>query len=229
MKKFLISIFTLIFIISMVTIVNAASGTLSATSSNNQVTKGNTFTVTISANADAPIDGFYTKISYDTSVLSLENQSVNTNYSNNSGEGEIFLNSNVSGSSPTTGTLDTLTFKVLDSASVGDTTISFSGSELHLYNNGTDESVSTSLNDVSVKVISDETTVDGGSTTKTKTPSSKTKSSGKSTSSKSSSGNSSSKKTLPQTGVEVVSIIGIAVLSTVAIISYVSYRKYKNV
>ena len=227
MKKFLISIFTLILIISMVTFVNAASGTLSATPSGNQVTKGNTFTVTISANADSPIDGFYTKISFDTAVLSLENQSVATNYSNNSGEGEIFLNSNVSGSSPTSGTLDTLTFKVLDTASEGNTTITFSNSELHLYNNGTDESVSASLDDVSIKVVADETTVDGGSTTK-KPSSTTTKSSGKSNSSKSSS-SSSSKKTLPQTGVEAVSVIGIAVLSAVAIISYVSYKKYKNV
>ena len=238
MKKVLISIFTLIFIISMITVVNAASGSISVTASSNQVTRGNTFTVTVSGTADENITGMQASISYDTNKLSLENKSAGTNFSDLSGTNEIAIAS--SGNSDVkSGTLYTLTFKVLDTADLGETTISVTGATLALVNGSqAQENVMASDQSAKVTIISDTTTVSGeeetnAETTKTTTPSSKkSNSSSKSTSSKSSSkssSNSSSKKTLPQTGVEVVSVIGIAVLSFVAIISYVSYRKYKNI
>ena len=238
MKKVLISIFTLIFIISMITVVNAASGSISVTASSNQVTRGNTFTVTVSGTADENITGMQASISYDTNKLSLENKSAGTNFSDLSGTNEIAIAS--SGNSDVkSGTLYTLTFKVLDTADLGETTISVTGATLALVNGSqAQENVIASDQSAKVTIISDTTTVSGeeetnAETTKTTTPSSKkSNSSSKSTSSKSSSkssSNSSSKKTLPQTGVEVVSVIGIAVLSFVAIISYVSYRKYKNI
>ncbi len=238
MKKVLVSIFTLIFIISMITVVNAASGSISVTASSNQVTRGNTFTVTVSGTADENITGMQASISYDTNKLSLENKSAGTNFSDLSGTNEIAIAS--SGNSDVkSGTLYTLTFKVLDTADLGETTISVTGATLALVNGSqAQENVMASDQSAKVTIISDTTTVSGeeetnAETTKTTTPSSKkSNSSSKSTSSKSSSkssSNSSSKKTLPQTGVEVVSVIGIAVLSFVAIISYVSYRKYKNI
>ena len=238
MKKGLVSIFTLIFIISMITVVNAASGSISVTASSNQVTRGNTFTVTVSGTADENITGMQASISYDTNKLSLENKSAGTNFSDLSGTNEIAIAS--SGNSDVkSGTLYTLTFKVLDTADLGETTISVTGATLALVNGSqAQENVMASDQSAKVTIISDTTTVSGeeetnAETTKTTTPSSKkSNSSSKSTSSKSSSkssSNSSSKKTLPQTGVEVVSVIGIAVLSFVAIISYVSYRKYKNI
>ena len=238
MKKVLVSIFTLIFIISIITVVNAASGSISVTASSNQVTRGNTFTVTVSGTADENITGMQASISYDTNKLSLENKSAGTNFSDLSGTNEIAIAS--SGNSDVkSGTLYTLTFKVLDTADLGETTISVTGATLALVNGSqAQENVIASDQSAKVTIISDTTTVSGeeetnAETTKTTTPSSKkSNSSSKSTSSKSSSkssSNSSSKKTLPQTGVEVVSVIGIAVLSFVAIISYVSYRKYKNI
>ena len=238
MRKVLVSIFTLIFIISMITVVNAASGSISVTASSNQVTRGNTFTVTVSGTADENITGMQASISYDTNKLSLENKSAGTNFSDLSGTNEIAIAS--SGNSDVkSGTLYTLTFKVLDTADLGETTISVTGATLALVNGSqAQENVMASDQSAKVTIISDTTTVSGeeetnAETTKTTTPSSKkSNSSSKSTSSKSSSkssSNSSSKKTLPQTGVEVVSVIGIAVLSFVAIISYVSYRKFKNI
>ena len=238
MKKVLVSIFTLIFIISMITVVNAASGSISVTASSNQVTRGNTFTVTVSGTADENITGMQASISYDTNKLSLENKSAGTNFSDLSGTNEIAIAS--SGNSDVkSGTLYTLTFKVLDTADLGETTISVTGATLALVNGSqAQENVMASDQSAKVTIISDTTTVSGeeetnAETTKITTPSSKkSNSSSKSTSSKSSSkssSNSSSKKTLPQTGVEVVSVIGIAVLSFVAIISYVSYRKFKNI
>ena len=63
MKKVLISIFTLIFIISIITVVNAASGSISATPSSNQVTRGNTFTIAVSGTADENITGLQAGLS----------------------------------------------------------------------------------------------------------------------------------------------------------------------
>ena len=62
MKKILISLLSIIFVISMISTVYAATGTISSGASTDTVIKGKTFTVTLAANADNPIDGMYTKI-----------------------------------------------------------------------------------------------------------------------------------------------------------------------
>ena len=51
-KLVLISLLALIFVASMLTTVNAASGSISVASSASQVVKGKTFTVTIAGTAD---------------------------------------------------------------------------------------------------------------------------------------------------------------------------------
>ena len=241
MKKVLISIFTLIFIISMITVVNAASGSISATASSNQVTRGNTFIVTVSGTADENITGMQASLSYDTSKLSLESKSAGTGFSDLSGTNEIAIAS--TGSSVTkSGTLYTLTFKVLDTAELGETTISISSPTLALLNSSeTQENVTVSNSSATVTIIEDTTTVSGdteksttdSTTGKTKKSSSSSKSksssSSKSTSSKSTSTNNASTKKLPQTGVEVISIVGIAGLTIVAVVSYLAYKRYKNI
>lgn len=235
MKKVLISIFTLIFIISMVSVVNAASGSISAVTSSNQVVKGNTFTVTLSGEADNPIDGMYTKLSYDSSILELTTKTPGINYSDNSGTGEIYIINNSSESSQTSGTLYTLTFKVLDGAAEGETIIGFDSSELHLNDNGTINKVSSEINNVTVTIKSDDTTVGGNNTVDTNNSSNGSNSNKNSNTSSNhstsnTSSNSSNKTTkLPQTGAEVTSIIAIAILSIFAVISYISYKKYKNI
>ena len=150
MKKVLVSIFTLIFIISMITVVNAASGSISVTASSNQVTRGNTFTVTVSGTADENITGMQASISYDTNKLSLENKSAGTNFSDLSGTNEIAIAS--SGNSDVkSGTLYTLTFKVLDTADLGETTISVTGATLALVN-GSQAQENVMASDQSAKV-----------------------------------------------------------------------------
>lgn len=240
MKKVLVSILVSIIIMSLITVVNAASGSISASASSNQVTRGNTFTIIVSGTADNNISGLQAKLSYDKTKLERV-----ISGSDLSGENEIAA---VVNNQMKSGELYTLTFKVLDSAELGDTTINITDATLALEKgNGEQDNVLSLSSSATVKIVEDTTTAAGvtdqskedeldvvedtgsvGDSSKKTTPSSeKSTSSSKSTSSKSSS-NSSSKKTLPQTGVEIVSVIGIAVLSVVAIISYKSYRKYKN-
>ena len=247
MKKYLISIMTFVFILSIVLNIYAASGSISVSSSSDTVVKGSTFTVILSGAADAPIDGMYTKIDYDKNVLKLESAVPADNYGNNSSDGEILISSNAD-TSQTSGTLYTITFKVLDTANVDSTKITFSESELHLFEEDTTKKFGTSIDDVVIKIKADDTTVGAGGEgeqqptdskdpvdtkepedDKKSTTPSKDKTS--SNSDKSTSGSKSNKKTtkLPQTGVESASVIAIVALSIVSIVSYVSYRKYKNI
>ena len=52
MKKVLVSILTLIFIVSIITTVYAASGSISLSASSDTVVKGKTFTITVAGTAD---------------------------------------------------------------------------------------------------------------------------------------------------------------------------------
>lgn len=224
MKRILISMLTLFFIISMITTVNATSGSINVSSSSNQVIKGKTFTVTLTGTADLPIDGMYTKFNYDKNALEITSTTAGENYGNNSSEGEILVTNNSSTTSPTSATLYTITFKVLDNANVDSTTISFSESALHLNEEGTVKDSPASIDSVTVNIKSDNTTIDNKDNTTNN--SSTTNNASNTNTSKS---NSSTTKKLPQTGVEVVSIIAIAVLSVFAVISYTSYKKYRNI
>ena len=244
MKKFLSSIMVFIFILSMVVGVYAATGNITASSSANTVVKGNTFTVTVSGTADSPIDGMYTKFTYDKNVLKIESAAPAENYGNNSSEGEILVTSNAD-TSPTSTTLYTITFKVLDTANVDSTKISFSESELHLKVDDTTKSFPTSIADVVINIKADDTTAgsQGGSTETPKDDNTATEDKENTTGNSSSNNNYSSNKStnkssntkkntttkLPQTGVESFSVIAIVALGTIAIASYVSYRKYKNI
>lgn len=232
MKKVLISILAMIFIISMAITVNAATGSISSGASSDSVLKGKTFTVTLAGVSDTPIDGMYTKLTYDKSVLELVSKTPASGYGDNSGDGEILITNNSSSTSPTSGTLYTLTFKVLDSAAVGETKISFSGSELHLNDNGTISQLATNIDAVTINVKADDTTADNNNDNKNtadnNNSSNNNNSGNKSNTSSNTSKNSSTKK-LPQTGISDAGLLAIVVLGAVSIVSYVSYRKYKNI
>lgn len=235
MRKFLISLISIIFIISIMTAVYAATGTISVGSSADTVIKGKTFTVTLAATADSPIDGMKTKFSYDKNILSLETSTAGDNYGNNSSEGEILVTSNAD-TSPTSTTLYTMTFKVLDTANVESTTISFSESELHLKTEETIEKFSTTVDKVTINIKADDTTAGGE-----KDPSNGDNGNGGTDNGNTGSGNTGSGKEnenknvnkkpskLPQTGVESTVLIAIVALGAVSIVSYVSYKKYNNI
>ena len=141
----------------------------------------------------------------------------------------------------------TITFKVLDTANVDSTKISFSESELHLKVDDTTKSFPTSIADVVINIKADDTTAgsQGGSTETPKDDNTATEDKENTTGNSSSNNNSSSNKStntnkssntkkntttkLPQTGVESFSVIAIITLGAIAVASYVSYRKYKNI
>lgn len=237
MKKVLISIFIFIFIMSMITVVNAATGSISLSASANQVVKGNTFTVTLTGTADENITGFQSALSFDTTKISLEDKVVGTGFSDLSGSNsEIAIASATNDTLATTGTLYTLTFKVLDTAEEGETTINVTGAQLALLNDGQEqEDVTVEDQKVTITIKSDDTTVGGNNTVDTNNSSNgsnsnkntNTSSNHSTSNTSSNSGNKTTK--LPQTGAEVTSIIAIAILSVFAVISYISYKKYKNI
>lgn len=244
MKKVLISIFTLIFIISMITVVNAATGSISVTPSANQVVKGGTFTVTVAGTAEENITALQSALSFDTTKLSLENKSAGAGFTDASGSNsEIAILSTDNSSLSKSGTLYTLTFKVLDTAVEGETKISITNATLALVNNSqTQENVNVSDVSATVTIKADTTTVDqdnnkentqdtnkDNSTSEKENTPSNNKNTTSTNSTKSTTSSSSKKTKLPQTGAEVGSVIAIAILSVIAVISYVSYKKYKNI
>lgn len=241
-KLVLISLLALIFVASMLTTVNAASGSISVASSASQVVKGKTFTVTIAGTADQNITALQAALSFDSSKLSLESKTAGTGFTDSSGsDSEIAILSTDSNSLSKSGTLYTLTFKVLDTAEVGETTVKISDAKLALVNDGTQENVSVADASATVTIKADDTTIDNKDNNNTNSTSddnssnssNKSNSSSSNSSSSNSSSNTSSaeEKTtkLPQTGVETVSIVAIAGLTVFAVISYVSYKKYKNI
>lgn len=237
-KLVLISLLALIFVASMLTTVNAASGSISVASSASQVVKGKTFTVTITGTADQNITALQAALSFDTSKLSLESKTAGTGFTDSSGsDSEIAILSTDNNSLSKSGTLYTLTFKVLDTAEVGETTVKISNAKLAIVNEGTQENVTVADGTATVTIKSDDTTIDNKdnntnssdnntSTNGTSNSSNKNSNSG---SSSSSSSNSSKKTKLPQTGVETISVVAIAGLTVFAVISYVAYKKYKNI
>lgn len=249
MRKVLISVLTVIFIVSMITTVNAATGSISVGASSDSVVKGKTFTVTVAGTAEANIKAMEAKLSYDTNKLAIENKSAGQGFSDLSGSNEIAITASSSENLSKAGTLYTITFKVLDNATEGETTISVSNAVLGLLDA---ENTNELSDEVTITIKADDTTVgnqgtqgDGNSTQtdekkNTVTPSNTTASgNNKSNTSSNSSSKNTTKNTtkntvknttkLPQTGIETASLISIVALGAISIVSYVSYRKYKNI
>ena len=159
-KLVLISLLALIFVASMLTTVNAASGSISVASSASQVVKGKTFTVTIAGTADQNITALQAALSFDTSKLSLESKTAGTGFTDSSGsDSEIAILSTDNNSLSKSGTLYTLTFKVLDTAEVGETTVKISNAKLAIVNEGTQENVTVADGTATVTIKSDDTTI----------------------------------------------------------------------
>ena len=173
MKKKLISIFTLIFIVSMITTVYAATGSISAGASIDTVIKGKNFTVTIAGTADNNITAMQAKLTYDTNKLAIESKSAGTGFSDLSGNNEIAIASTSNESLSKSGTLYTITFKVLDTAEEGETTIKVTGATLALVNeNSEQENLNVTDEDVTITIKADDTTVgnQGGTNSGEQTP-----------------------------------------------------------
>lgn len=250
MKKVLISLFTIAFLISMVNSIYAAtSGSISINTSSSTIKAGEEITLTVSATDSDKLNSIeYTFITVTDangiSTPSLEVSKVeaaNSNWTNLiEGTSIIYM---YTGSAVESSEVFKITLKAKEDISEGNYIVNIQG--LKVYNvthaEGTDEEKTTNIGakTVEIKAIKDTTTVDGDDSSKdiekstddgkTETPSTKETGTGSKSTSGSKSSDSSSSKKLPQTGVEIISIAGIAVLSIISIISYVSYRKYKNI
>lgn len=248
MKRVLISILMLFMVVTMTTTVDAATANINVGASAESVIKGKTFTVTIAGTADNNITGMQANFKYDSTKISMESKSAGAGFSDVSGSAEIAIAATSSESLSKSGTLYTITFKVLDTAEVGETTISVSDATLALVNaNSEQENVSAGNGSATIKIKEDDTTAgnQGGTTETPKEENTATEDKGNIVGNSSSNNNSSSNKStntnkssntkkntttkLPQTGVESFSVIAIVALGAIAIASYVSYRKYKNI
>lgn len=244
MKKILISIFTLIFIISMVTIVNAAeTGSITLTSSNTTVKAGDEFTVTISAQDTNGYNGIQykdititdqngvetTSIKFE-KVEALENNSKFDGVGDEAGVTAFTYSSTDNNTSVIP--VCKLTFKVNSGITAGTYNINLGDMKVFSLNES-DDTTEIGTKSVSIKAIVDTTTVGGDTDDEEKTPSNTPKEDDdgddKSAGTVKPTNSGSKKTTLPQTGVELVSVIAIAVLSIFAVISYALYKKYKNI
>ena len=160
MKKVLISVLTIIFIVSMISVVYAATGTITMGASSDSVIKGKTFTVTIAAMGDDNVTGIKGTISYDTTKLVLEEKGTANGFTEVGAGNE--LNAGILSLDGVelskTVTIYTLKFKVLDDAAEGDTEISISNVELGLVNNN-QEQIDTTANDEKVAWYSQNCTL----------------------------------------------------------------------
>jgi LPXTG-motif cell wall-anchored protein len=242
MKKILISLLSIIFIISMFTSTYAATnGSINVGASADTVIKGKTFTVTVAATAESNIKGMQSGLSYDTNKLSIESKSAGQGYFDASGSNEIAIGSTSSESLAQSGTLYTITFKVLDTAAEGPTTISVTNAKMSLVSGETDPT----SGEVTINIKADDTTA-GGANQENQTPSNGDNGNAGTDGSNGNGGtedkkeevaqdknankNTTNKKKpttkLPQTGVESTILIAIVALGAVSIVSYISYRKY---
>lgn len=249
MKKILMSLLSIIFIISMSTCAYAATGTINLGASSDTVIRGKTFTVTVSATADSNIKGMQSSLSYDSNKLSVESKSVGQGYFDASGSNEIAIGSTNSESLAQSGTLYTITFKVLDTAAEGSTTISVTNAKLALVSGETDPT----SGEVTINIKADDTTVGGGNqndTNEEQNPSndsdlnddlgndldsdldgdldSEIEEEKEEVKQNNSNTNKNTTK-LPQTGAESTTLIAIVALGIISIISYISYKKYNNI
>ena len=249
MKRVLISILSLIFIVSMITTVYAATGSVSLNASADSVIKGKTFTVTVVANGDNNVTGISSTLSYDTTKLSLENKKTSNGFTDVPSGNE--LNAGILSTEGITlsksVTIYTLTFKALDTASEGETEISLTNVELGLVNESSvQEDVIAGNASVKINIKEDDTTAgnQGGTQEpedndgKTGNPSNNAgNTDGDNGGNNPNTGKEDKKEEpkkdkvtkLPQTGAESASIIAIIALGAISIASYISYRKYKNI
>lgn len=254
MKKVLISMLTLIFIVLMITTVYASTAAVTLGPSSNTVIKGKTFTITVTATGENNVTGLKGTLSYDTTKLLLENKSTSNGFqevgiSNELNAGIISIEGITLSKSVAT---HNLTFKVLDEAAEGETEISLSNIELALVNDS-QEQIDVNANNANVKITikADDTTAGNQGDQEQKpentvdTPSNNdnnnnvgdtntddSKEDKKENTIKNVSSNKNTNKNttkLPQTGAESASVSAIIALGSISIASYVSYRKYKNI
>jgi len=165
MKKIIISTLIAILVMSMFTIVNAASGSINLGSSAERVKPGETFVVTLIGTADNNITAMQANILYDSTKLAIESKKVADGFADFSGNNEIAIASTSSESLSKTTTLYTITFKALDNATVGEAKIDFTNISLATINESSEQEVVSIPNDsIEIDIYTQEEQPDNGNT-----------------------------------------------------------------
>ena len=261
MKKVLISILSLIFIVSTITTVYAAeTGSVNLITSANSVIKGNTVTVTVKGSAETNVLGLEAKLNYDATKLELVKKEAGDNFTDaSSNNSEIAVATGGVGEKNVT--LMVYTFRALDITGEAGTKITVSDIIL-----AADTNIEIENKESVIIIKEDDTQVGGGQGTGDQQPDddgnddqqpdddgnddqqpdddgnddqqtgddgNDDQQTGDTDGDKTPSNTNGNKKNtttkLPQTGVEDFSVIAIIALGAVAISSYISYRRYKNI
>ena len=205
MKKSKISLLIFVLIISLFGVVNAASGSINLGASSETVKKGETFTVTLIGTADNNITALQANLEYNTNKLSIDNKKVGAGFADLSGENEIAIAATSSDSLSKTATLYTITFKVADDATAGETEIKFKNISLAVVNeNKEQETAKVADESITIEIVKNATENKVENST-------------------------NNDDNLPQTGIEDINFVLIASLVVISIISYLMYRKYNNI
>ena len=235
MKKILISMLILIYIISISISVNAATtGGISLVASKDTIKAGDEISIVVKATDSNKLNTVeYSAITIKdaqgkaTSAITVKSvEAVGDNWAKMNNEGKTAFV--YSGGATESADVFKVTLTVGD-VTEGQYTINVEG--LTVYSaHVTDDTTNVGTKSVSVKAIIDETTAGD------KTPSKDNTSTGNSTDDKSDSGKKGNTNTnknkvnkLPQTGAENTVVIAIVALGIVSIVSYISYRKYNNI
>ena len=153
MKKICLSILIFIFTVSMFTMVNAATGSIEISSDSATVSKGNTVKVNIVGTSDSDITGFEAKLSFDNTKLAIQSKSAGSNFTDLSGSDSEIAVLSTGNTAEKVGTIYTITFKVLDNAEIGNTTISISNATLAVVNsNAEQENLELQVNGLDVEI-----------------------------------------------------------------------------
>ena len=220
-----------IFIIILASISFAATGTVEFKSNTNEVKKGETFTVTLSATSKEGINGIDTKYTYDSDKLELvsENVADSSNWSNIGASPDITIICN-STQSIKNADIYILTFKVKDNVSVG-STIKIEMTDILLDTDAQTDSevtIPSKMIEITVKDSSEddsnENNKDANEVDSEESKTTDKKIDTKTNTSINESDSNSASKMLPKTGENFVIIYGAVVLAI--ILSIVLYKKY---
>ena len=248
MKKRIITglLIAAIIVSGVILSVNAADGTITLKSSKTSAKQGDTFTVTLSAASADGINGLTGEVEYDQTKLELiEINVANSNWYNAGQDLEIAV---IGNSTDTIISSDIINvkFKVKGSAEIGSNAkISFK--ELVLDTDADQDSeCNIGTKEITVSIVSSNSGGDTNTNTNTNTnnnnsntnTNTNTNNSTNNTSTNSSTNTNSVKvtgntqstaKTMPYTGTSMIIIGTVCFVGMIAIVAYVSYKRYKNI
>lgn len=209
MKRILISILVSIFVMSIFTTAYAASASVILETSGREVNPGDTFTVEIEANGDGKVACMEGTLQYDTAKFSLEKKEILNGFTEGGTGNE--LNAGIltleDVTLAKTVKMYKLTFKVLETAVEGEEPIEFKNIVLGIIDENQTQKDEVAPDARVMLTIAKEAEKEPAEN-----------------------GNKGDKPSkLPQTGIESSSVVIVGVLGAISIVSYVLFRRYRDI